>query len=59
MTETTQNVAQLHDLTSEIQQEEQDGSLSNPTVRKNSEIVTENFWDELQGVLKFYREKNP
>ena len=59
MTETTQNVAQLHDLISEIQQEEQDGTLSNPTVRKNNEIVTENFWDELQNRLKFYREKNP
>jgi hypothetical protein len=59
MMKAKQKPTQLHDLLSIMQHEEQDGTLSNSTVRKNSEIVTENFWDELQNRLKFYREKNP
>ena len=54
-----QKPAPLHDLFSAVQHEHRDDSIPDPPVRKLDENVTENFWDELQHILKLYREKNP
>jgi len=65
MTKTTQNEVQLHDLLSTMQQEEHDDALPDPTIRSNIKKSSKDpraptsLWEELQGVLKFYREKNP
>lgn len=61
MMKAKQKPAQLHDLFSALQHESQDNPRLDSPVRKKqkkNDKVIENFWDELQSILKIYREKN-